>query len=68
MRQNDSKTLIEKLWEWLEVRLKEIELKIDHILFRLKYEDPRVYINDKRKNIQNRYDDDIEIEEEFRDI
>ncbi len=68
MRQNDSKTLIGKFGEWLEERLKEIELKIDHILFRLKYEDPRVYINYKKNSIQNRHDDDLENEEEFRDI
>ena len=68
MRQNDSKTLIGKFGEWLEERLKDIELKIDHILFRLKYEDPRVYINNNRNSFQNGKYDDLETEEEFRDI
>jgi len=68
MKQNDSKTLIGKLWEWLEERLKEIELKIDHVLFRLRYEDPRIYVNNNGKNTLNGKDDDLEIEEDFRDI
>jgi len=40
------KWTITDLWKWLESRLHEINLKLDHILFRLREEDPRIYQNE----------------------
>jgi len=34
---------IEKLWKWLENKFRDINLKLDHILFRLREEDSRIY-------------------------
>ena len=68
MKQNDTTTILVKLWKWLEVRFREIDLKIDHILFRMRYEDLRVNTNNNGKYSQNGVSDDLEVEEEFRDI
>jgi len=38
-----NKTAIEKLWEWMENKFRDINLKLDHILFRLRETDSRMY-------------------------
>ena len=30
------------LWRWLESRFQEVSLKLDHVLFRLREQDPRI--------------------------
>lgn len=40
---------IERLWDWLEARHAEIDWKLDHILLRLREEDPRIYQNGNEK-------------------
>jgi len=43
MKLNKDKILINKLWDWLEERFQDVNAKLDHILFRLRKEDPRIY-------------------------
>jgi len=68
MKQNNQKKLFSKLTKWLDQRFRDIEEKIDHILFRLRYEDPRIYEKNNGNNCQNEENDDLEMEEEFIDI
>lgn len=62
MKQNNLEKLFIKFGKWLEGRLKDIDHKIDHILFRLRYEDPRIY----RPKDVNELDQDTE--DDLRDI
>lgn len=41
---------IEQLWDWLEVRHAEIDWKLDHILLRIREEDPRIYQNGNERD------------------
>jgi len=43
MKPDKEKILINRLWDWLEERFQDVNAKLDHILFRLRKEDPRVY-------------------------
>jgi len=36
------KRTLTDLWKWLESGLHEINLKLDHILYRMREEDPRI--------------------------
>jgi len=57
-----NKTAIEKLWKWLEIKFRDINLKLDHILFRLREKDSRIYQDADEMRIVNSGDDN------FRDI
>ena len=43
MKPQKEKLSINWLWKWLENRFREINMKLDHILFRIRKEDPRIY-------------------------
>ncbi len=30
--------------DWIEEQLKEVNLKVEHIIYRLRYEDPRIWL------------------------
>jgi len=68
MKQNNQKKLFSKLTKWFDLRFRDIEEKIDHIIFRLRYEDSRINVNNNGKYSLNGMSDDLEMEEEFRDI
>jgi len=55
-------TTIEKLRKWLEDKFRDINLKLDHILFRLREEDSRIYQDTAEMRIIESDDDN------FRDI
>jgi len=58
------KRTLTDLWKWLESRFFEINLKLDHILYRMREEDPRVpYVesDDVREDISEQLDDITDI-------
>jgi hypothetical protein len=44
-----------RLSDWLEDQLKEINQKVDHIIFRLRYEDPRIWTPPRKKTDREDY-------------
>ena len=57
MKQQKEKILINRLWDWLEERFRDINMKLDHILFRLREEDPRIYQKDYEEyNLEDEYE------------
>jgi hypothetical protein len=64
MENKKQNTIIYRLWRWLEKRFKDTDLKLDHIIFRLRDEDPRIYKYYSGKEWPED-DDDIE---DLRDI
>ena len=62
MKQKNLEKLFMRFGKWLEGRLEDIEQKIDHILFRLRYEDSRIYSPIEATEF------DRDTEDDFRDI
>ena len=57
MKQHKEKILINRLWDWLEEKFRDTNMKLDHILFRLRKEDPRIYQEDNEKyNLDEEYE------------
>jgi len=58
MRRKNKKT-IEKLWKWLEDTFRDINMKLDHILFRLREKDQRIYQDTEEMRVTESDDDDF---------
>jgi hypothetical protein len=50
-------TTTKSLWTWLEGKFRETNLKLDHILFRLREEDPRIYQDEEEREKLHEYDE-----------
>ena len=35
--------------DWIEEQLKEVNLKVEHIIYRLRYEDPRIWLAENER-------------------
>lgn len=44
-----------RISDWLEQQLQEINQKVDHIIFRLRYEDPRIWTLPRKKTDRKDY-------------
>jgi len=59
MKQHKEKILINRLWDWLEIKFRDINLKLDHILFRLREDDSRIYQDTSEMKIIESDDEDF---------
>jgi hypothetical protein len=59
MKHKNRKETAASLWKWLDWKLNEINAKLDHILFRLREEDARVYKNESDNYVEEDHSDNF---------